>query len=96
MHELLRTSDPVLVSFVEALLREQSIDYHVADSNTSAVEGSIGIFPRRILVAEASAEAARTLLIEAGLAGALRDMVPDVARPAPLRLPGRRLAPGTT
>jgi hypothetical protein len=96
MHELLRTSDPVLVSFVEALLREQSIDYHVADSNTSAVEGSIGIFPRRILVAEASAEAARTLLIEAGLAGELPDMAPDLTRPAPVRLPGRRLAPGTT
>jgi hypothetical protein len=67
MHELLRTNDAVLVSFVEALLREQRIDYHVADLNTSAVEASIGIFPRRILIASSDAEDARTLLIDAGL-----------------------------
>jgi len=88
MYELLRTSDPVLVSFVEALLREQRIDYHVADSNTSAVEGSIAIFPRRILVAESEIEAARTLLADAGLASELPDaMEPETAavrgRPAP-------------
>jgi len=87
MHELLRTSDPVLVSFVEALLREQRIDYHVADLNTSAVEGSIAIFPRRILVADASAAAARSLMIEAGLAAELPDAparaIPARVRPAP-------------
>lgn len=71
MHELLRTSDAVLVSFVEALLREQRIDYHVADRNTSAVEASIGIFPRRILVASSDLEAARELLADAGLASEL-------------------------
>ncbi|MGD9803226.1 MAG: DUF2007 domain-containing protein [Hyphomicrobiaceae bacterium] len=87
MHELMRTSDLVLVSFVEALLREQRIDYHVADINTSAVEGSIAIFPRRILVADASADAARTLLIEAGLGAEL----PDAAVPshAPVNASGR-------
>ena len=67
MRELLRTSDPVLVSFVEALLREQRIDYHVADLNTSAVEGSIGIFPRRILVPDDDINRAVHLLIDAGL-----------------------------
>lgn len=91
MHELLRTSDPVLVSFVEALLREQRIDYHVADINTSAVEGSIAIFPRRILVSETAAAPARSLLIEAGLAAELPDAVS--ASPVGMR---SRLAPGTT
>jgi hypothetical protein len=71
MRELLRTSDPVLVSFVEALLREARIAYHVADVNASAVEGSIGIFPRRVLVAEESASQARALMVDAGLAGEL-------------------------
>jgi hypothetical protein len=71
MHELLRTSDVVLVSFVEALLREQRIDYHVADRNTSAVEASIGIFPRRILIASSDLQAARELLVDAGLASEL-------------------------
>jgi hypothetical protein len=73
MRELLRTSDPVLVSFVEALLREAGIAYHVADVNTSAIEGSIGIFPRRILVADDGARLAHALLIDAGLAGELSD-----------------------
>ncbi len=83
MHELLRTCEPVLVSFVEALLRAQSIDYHVADANTSAVEGSIGIFPRRILVPEAAAEAARALLIEAGLADQLPSAGDTFTAPGP-------------
>lgn len=91
MHELLRTSDPVLVSFVEALLREQRIDYHVADINTSAVEGSIAIFPRRVLVADAEADAARALLVEAGLASELPDARGALAAPA-----RGRLSPGTT
>lgn len=80
MEELLRTSDPVLVSFIEALLRDQRIDYHVADVNTSAVEGSIGIFPRRILVSEGSVEAARSLLIDAGLARELPSMASPTHR----------------
>jgi len=91
MHELLRTSDPVLVSFVEALLREQGIDYHVADVNTSAVEGSIAIFPRRVLVPASAADAAQALLIDAGLAD---ELTGTRSWPA---VPGRgRLAPGST
>jgi hypothetical protein len=78
----MRTSDLVLVSFVEALLREQRIDYHVADINTSAVEGSIAIFPRRILVADAAADAARTLLVEAGLGAELPDATAPTHDPA--------------
>jgi hypothetical protein len=84
MHELLRTSDVVLVSFVEALLREQRIDYHVADLNTSAVEASIGIFPRRILIASSDAEEARNLLIDAGLGSELPQVDGE-----PERLSGR-------
>jgi len=67
MRELLRTTDPVLVSFVEALLREAGIAYHVADVNASAVEGSIGIFPRRVLVPEEILFQARGVLSDAGL-----------------------------
>ena len=74
MRVLVATSDPVLVSFVEALLREARIDYHVADANTSAVEGSIGIFPRRVLVAGDRFGEARALLIHAGLRSELADM----------------------
>ena len=38
----------------------------------SVLEGSIGIFPRRILVAEDEFDAARRLLEEAGFANELR------------------------
>ncbi len=67
MRELLRTNDPVLVSFVESLLREAEIAFHVADLNMSVVEGSIGAFPRRVLVGDDAMDEARRLLIDAGL-----------------------------
>jgi Putative prokaryotic signal transducing protein len=44
----------------------------VLDQNMSVLEGSIGILPRRIMVAEAHGEAARALLAEAGFGSELR------------------------
>lgn len=73
MRELLRTSDPVLVSFVDALLKEAGFTYHVADVNTSAVEGSIAIFPRRVLIMEEQEREARALLVDAGLTAELSE-----------------------
>jgi Putative prokaryotic signal transducing protein len=72
MRELIRTNDAVLVSAVGALLDGAGIPHVVLDQNMSVLEGSIGILPRRLMVAEAHAEAARTLLANAGLAGELR------------------------
>lgn len=69
MIELLRTNDPVLISFVEALLRDAGLDHFVADQNMSIVEGSLGILPRRIMVSEADIEQARRLITDAGIAG---------------------------
>ena len=68
MRSILETTDPVLVSYVEALLKEAGIGLHVADVNMSIVEGSIGIFPRRVLVGDDDAERARRILADAGLA----------------------------
>lgn len=67
MRELLRTNDPVLVSFVEALLNEQDIGHLVLDTNMSILEGSIGILPRRIMVETDHLARAQMLLAEAGL-----------------------------
>ena len=50
MIELLRTNDPVLISFVESLMRDAGIGFFVADQNMSIVEGSLGILPRRVMV----------------------------------------------
>lgn len=72
MVEIVRTNDVVLLSFVEALLREAGFGYHVADVNMSFSEGSIGVFPRRVLVLEEDGLAVRRLLIDAGLEAELR------------------------
>jgi hypothetical protein len=71
MEELLRTNDVVLISFVEALLRDAGIKHFVADQNMSVIEGSLGVLPRRVLVDSASADAARKLLEDAGVGGEL-------------------------
>ena len=72
MEELLRTNDAVLLSFVEALLKEAGIPAHVFDQNMSVLEGSIGVLARRLLVPEAEADRARRILDEAGIAAELR------------------------
>jgi hypothetical protein len=67
LEELLRTNDIVLISFVEALLRDAGIEHMVVDQNMSVVEGSLGVLPRRVLVAAERAGAARRLLEDAGV-----------------------------
>jgi Putative prokaryotic signal transducing protein len=73
LRELVRTNDLVLISFIESLLEQARLAFFVADRHMSAVEGSLGFLPRRILVTEDDIEAARKLLGEAGLAAELRD-----------------------
>jgi len=68
MIELLRTNDLVLISAIEAILSENGIEVFVADQFTSAIEGSLGFLPRRILVPREDAATARMALSEAGLA----------------------------
>jgi hypothetical protein len=72
MRELVRTNDAVLITAIEALLKSAQIDHMVVDRNMSVLEGSIGIFPRRILVGEHEFDAARQLLEEAGFADEIR------------------------
>jgi hypothetical protein len=67
MQELLRTNDLVLISVIETILRAENIRFFVADQHTSAVEGSLGFLPRRILVEDVAEARARRLLTEAGL-----------------------------
>jgi len=62
----------VLVSAIEALLKGASIPHVVLDKKMSVMEGSLGILPRRMLVAEDHDQQARGLLAEAGLGHELR------------------------
>ena len=77
MRELIRTNDIVLVSAVGALLDGADIKHVVLDQNMSIMDGSLGILPRRILVADDDVGAARRLLTDAGLAHELRPDASD-------------------
>jgi hypothetical protein len=67
MRELLKTNDAVLLTYVESLLREEGIEPLVVDRNMSIMEGSLGILPRRVLVAEDDWSRARHLLTTSGV-----------------------------
>lgn len=66
MYTLVQSNDPVRLSFLVALLRDAGIEAMLLDFYTSAVEGSIGAIPRRIVVAAEDADQARRVLREAG------------------------------
>jgi hypothetical protein len=72
MVELLRTNDLVLISRVEFILAEHRVGCFVADQYMSAMEGSLGFLPRRILIREEDAALARRILVDAGLGEELR------------------------
>ncbi len=73
MAELLRTTDIVLLSYVNSLLSDAGIAALVADVHVSSVEGSIGAFPRRVLIAAEDWNESVAILKEAGLAAHLRE-----------------------
>lgn len=67
MHELIRTNDPVLLSYVEKILAESGIKAVILDTNMSVLEGSLGVLPRRLLVPDVYETAARRIIREADL-----------------------------
>ena len=64
MKELLRSADPVRVSFLEALLGDAGIEVLVLDRNMNATWGAA--FPPRLMVDDDDYAEARQLLIQAG------------------------------
>jgi hypothetical protein len=67
MREILRSNNPVLLSFVEVLLRDAGVQPLVADRNMSVLEGSIGALPSRVLVRVEDFTRACRILQDAGL-----------------------------
>jgi hypothetical protein len=67
MVELIRTNDTVLLSWLQALLRDSGIESVLLDNYTSIVEGSVGAIPRRLMVGDDDIGRARRLLHEAGI-----------------------------
>ena len=72
MRELIRTNDAVLISAVQAFLDGAGIKYVVLDQNMSVLEGSLGVLPCRVLVADEHLASARRILEDAGLGHELR------------------------
>jgi len=62
MKELFKTNDPTLISFATALLKGEDISCFTLDVHMSVLEGSIGIMPRRVMVANDDLFLARAIL----------------------------------
>ncbi len=69
MVELIRTNDPVLLSWLTAALRGEDIEAVVLDTHTSVMEGSISAIPRRIMVRDKDLRRAKRVLAEADRIG---------------------------
>ncbi len=67
MTELLRTTDPTVIAFAEALLRGEDIETFALDVHMSVLEGSIGILPRRLMVRPCDHLRARAILADNGI-----------------------------
>jgi len=65
MREVLRTTDLVRLSWLQALLAESGIDTILLDSHTSVLEGSIGAIPRRLMVVDEDFDKAMRVMREA-------------------------------
>ena len=65
MVTILRTTNAVRLSFLQALLADSGIRAEVFDANISALEAGIGAFPRRLAVAPEYRLAAEIVLSDA-------------------------------
>ena len=65
MKELIRTNDPVLLSWLSAALAGEGIEALVLDVHTSILEGSAGAIPRRLMVLDEDHARARLILDDA-------------------------------
>ena len=71
MREVLKTNNPVLLSFAQVLLADSGIETVVFDVHMSVIEGSLGVLPRRLMVGDEHFLRAEAILRE-GLAEDVR------------------------
>jgi len=64
MIELIRSNDPVFLSWLQAMLGAEGIEVLVLDTHMSIVDGSISAIPRRVMVDEAYYDLAKRLMEE--------------------------------
>lgn len=62
MKELLRTNDPTVIAYAQALLQGEGIAVFEVDVHMSVLDGSLGILPRRLMVRDQDLFIARTVM----------------------------------
>ena len=67
MRLLLQTTDPTVIAFAQALLEGEGIASFVLDVHMSVFEGSLGILPRRMMVADRDWFMARSVIRDNGI-----------------------------
>jgi hypothetical protein len=65
MREILKSNNPVDLSYAQAVLKDAGIGSVVFDDQMSVMDGSMVILPRRLMVANDDAEEAKALLKDA-------------------------------
>jgi hypothetical protein len=64
MKELLRTTDPTVIAYAQALLSGEGIATFEMDVHMSVLDGSLGILPRRLMVRDQDLLAARVVILD--------------------------------
>lgn len=64
MKEIIKTNDLATIAYIKLLLTNEGIEYFELDVHMSALEGSISILPRRIMVVNSVFERAREILTD--------------------------------
>jgi hypothetical protein len=67
MRELLRTTDPTVIAWATALLDGEGIKAFTLDVHMSVLEGGIGLFPRRMMVADRDYFRASVVIADNGI-----------------------------
>ena len=65
MEEVVRSNDPVRLSWFTAVLRDAGIQVIEFDTHAAVLDGSVVAIQRRLMVADDDAEVARQLIAEA-------------------------------
>ena len=67
MKQLLRTTDPLLITRAADILAAEGIMSFPLDQHMSVLEGSLGILPQRLMVADRDLFMARAILRDHGI-----------------------------
>ncbi len=67
MQEILRTNDPILISYVRSLLMDAGIESVEFDSHIANLEGGVSAIPCRLMVIDADVDRAQSILADSKL-----------------------------